>query len=984
MPTKTRSEKRKEQYSDFVKNLMNVLENKKAKKALQDLGNLMNEMGEYMVPGEDKTVTRDQLNDFMKRYVEIANKIADNQSINDEKELKKLQKIMGKDIKVFYEALSDSNAQSFNLAALFDQSRSIMINADSDNVTAIGGVTNTRLHIKSNDGEKEIDGFFTEHVKPFDEAEEKMAVIDQVAEGDEDIRKFLSYLFTLKQRNSEFLIQYATDQKVYDGYNMAVSVDKIGARMLYPDDKAFLEKYTKALKDSADRYFSNEFINRNSPEGQKIMNFIDKFTGPDAAEKMDKLVGLAHTHFLVDNKNSTLEVTGINKKSRIDKRNSAMYTFADMIGSKVIAPAHNMRVNMDGKIIKGTFMKTADGVDPNSAYDNEDILKVTNDSLEDSPELLRDCSDLMIIDYIMGNVDRHSNNFFLKLKKDPETGKVKVVGLQGIDNDTSCGTMTDRNAKKVLAFVDLNDIRIISRKTAEKVMALNPNTFRAMLAGFDLTKKEIDSAVKRLNEVKAAISNSRNLYQYKNKGEIIPNPQVPVLKIVDDDEFKYLSIKEHLNNKNRSSNGHSNLYTRLSNDAKNGIYYLNAIDKSTVILADSLKDVRNHVRNNIKDFEALHLEVVLAKNNNKDTEEYKNLVSAIEKFKTTLGQIGTKVDPFNTAPTRENVNKLKAATSEALFLATDYMTLIQDRIRLKEDTKKPVSKEERDHLESIRKCIDGLEDLHEKYGKFFTQLEKQDELISKKNEHVAKTMVELHAYKVDTPNRIEMPDSIEKLEADIKSDKIMTNAELADIRNNVKNPGKYTNVIIIEAINNDSREQYLKLMKDNMKAPGEKGLDENEKKALAEKIYANTVLKRICVSQKAIAETVARDPKLYDVLSEKMINHIRTQKNYDEGINKILDKISKDCECAKKAEEIKKSAEINGMNSITPEQEKVLEGVKHLNLLMKNGAGTSAEDKEFIKTYGNITRKIHNELIDVIQKSLNELSNAKQPKPHAL
>ena len=91
MPTRTRSEKRKEQYSDFVKNLMNVLENRKAKKALQDLGNLMNEMGEYMVPGEDKTVTRDQLNDFMKRYVEIANKIADNQSINDEKELKKLQ-----------------------------------------------------------------------------------------------------------------------------------------------------------------------------------------------------------------------------------------------------------------------------------------------------------------------------------------------------------------------------------------------------------------------------------------------------------------------------------------------------------------------------------------------------------------------------------------------------------------------------------------------------------------------------------------------------------------------------------------------------------------------------------------------------------------------------------------------------------------------------------------------------------------------------
>lgn len=150
-------------------------------------------------------------------------------------------------------------------------------------------------------------------------------------------------------------------------------------------------------------------------------------------------------------------------------------------------------VQADGAGVKGDF-RADDGI-KRECYLNVDYSK---------PAIQKGLSDLEVVDYITGQVDRHCGNIFV----DPTSGKVT-----GIDNDMA---FPEKNRALMSAEREFkgteNMPRIIDRSTADKIMSITPEALRSTLEGVKkpgtdttLSKQEIDGAVKRLMDLQAAI-----------------------------------------------------------------------------------------------------------------------------------------------------------------------------------------------------------------------------------------------------------------------------------------------------------------------------------------------------------------------------------------------------------------------------------------------------------------------------------------------
>lgn len=114
-------------------------------------------------------------------------------------------------------------------------------------------------------------------------------------------------------------------------------------------------------------------------------------------------------------------------------------------------------------------------------------------------ETQKGVSDLAVMDYLTGQVDRHARNMFI----DPETGKVT-----GIDNDMAFGTedYDEINSKNSLS--EMPDL--IDAGTAESLLDMDIDEFVDVLKGQKgdyghLSEKEIDEAKKRFTSLQAKV-----------------------------------------------------------------------------------------------------------------------------------------------------------------------------------------------------------------------------------------------------------------------------------------------------------------------------------------------------------------------------------------------------------------------------------------------------------------------------------------------
>lgn len=206
--------------------------------------------------------------------------------------------------------------------------------------------------------------------------------------------------------------------------------------------------------------------------------------------------------------------------SSVTDRNCAMSTMAGLLGIESVL-AHSEKVSLvhNGRKVDGCFMDTAEGYDGDKVdtKDNSNLLwkwvKQTEDEPLSKPKLsanaLREIANLEVLDYICGNVDRHTYNHMYKFKTD-EKGNVLLDGLVGIDNDNAFGK-DDMIHMGNQHNVGVKGLTILPRSTADKIMQLSGEKLRYMMADYGLSPKELAHAEHRLTAVQNRILNARRI-----------------------------------------------------------------------------------------------------------------------------------------------------------------------------------------------------------------------------------------------------------------------------------------------------------------------------------------------------------------------------------------------------------------------------------------------------------------------------------------
>ncbi|MBR6119523.1 MAG: hypothetical protein IKQ04_04305 [Oscillospiraceae bacterium] len=194
--------------------------------------------------------------------------------------------------------------------------------------------------------------------------------------------------------------------------------------------------------------------------------------------------------------------------SRMDNRNAAMSTVADLLGIRQTVPrARPMKlIRPDGTEVEGTFMAEAKGLDPlnlSKEADGIDYKALFGDDWDqkaDIGEAMHQLADLQVLDYICGNVDRHDKNLFYQFNRDK-----KICGVQAIDNDSGFGLLTLKGGEGRKELVGTDRMMAISRPMHRRLSQLSAASLRFALQGYGLSEGELDAACQRLEHLKSRL-----------------------------------------------------------------------------------------------------------------------------------------------------------------------------------------------------------------------------------------------------------------------------------------------------------------------------------------------------------------------------------------------------------------------------------------------------------------------------------------------
>ena len=251
--------------------------------------------------------------------------------------------------------------------------------------------------------------------------------------------------------------------------------------------------------DSRNKFI--EYLQKNGISGELL-----------DAEKDTKSFWNYISHVL-DTSRSGLRLQGVHTEiqrqglnSSINKRNNAMYDYAELLGFKdLICKSSSMTVIKGGKKLEGTFMVNAKGTD-HTKWDPR-LKKMGNRKIEFSGSAIRDLSNLQVMDYLCANIDRHPGNMFYELDySDPK--KLTIKGIQGIDNDASFGQYEHKQRTKGF-YSPLVDIKYMDSELVDKIMNLKPEDIDAKIRLAGLTSGEIQAAHDRLADLQQKIRDNK-------------------------------------------------------------------------------------------------------------------------------------------------------------------------------------------------------------------------------------------------------------------------------------------------------------------------------------------------------------------------------------------------------------------------------------------------------------------------------------------
>ena len=277
---------------------------------------------------------------------------------------------------------------------------------------------------------------------------------------------------------------------------------------------AALAKEGKAEEPTDDRKRALlEWIEENAKPKIENLDALSKEYGfwnyfIELADTSIKAHNLVNSHTHEDLHAQSLE-------GNINKRNNAMYDYAALLGeSEMIAKSSSMTLMSDKKKIHGSFMVNAKGVELDELYriaHNEYKTPHGNPrKLVLTGSALRDLSKLQTLDYLCGNTDRHAANMFYQYDVSAER-EVKIVGVQGIDNDDSFGTVNHKGKGTVKngRMSRIEDIMVMDSELAQEILSADSEKIENRLRLAELSADEIDAARERLSDLQKRLRSGK-------------------------------------------------------------------------------------------------------------------------------------------------------------------------------------------------------------------------------------------------------------------------------------------------------------------------------------------------------------------------------------------------------------------------------------------------------------------------------------------
>ena len=400
-----------------------------------------------------------------------------------------LQDVLGRDLQHLHGIQRQGNE---TLPTLIEQARTHSYNIDGQRLEKVGGNMSSRLgmSIPGPDGERR--GFFTESASRMTE-EEEMEQLKRAAIAKNPKMEALLADFDLDAYLN------AIDEGAFEDGVFDESVH-------FPESVGFM------------------FGNRES--FARMNEVYEDFNA------YRRQVNLIHNKYDIQNRGK------LGDNDRTDLRNCAMSTVADLLGMNgLLAHAEPVEItyteNGKRKTMKGSFMQSAEGEDPKRQVPGKGLLQPNAPLDSDTASLKQQLSDLQVLDYICGNIDRHVGNMFYKLD---ETDKAhpKLVGIQGIDNDASFSLRINSYNNMIAP----ENMTLIRRKTADLVMGLTPDMLKTMLRNFNLNQEQLDAVWTRTHELQQAIQAGKDFYRDKAANALVKHQ----LRVLEDEDFENFRI----------------------------------------------------------------------------------------------------------------------------------------------------------------------------------------------------------------------------------------------------------------------------------------------------------------------------------------------------------------------------------------------------------------------------------------------------------
>ena len=487
---------------------------------------------------QQEKLERKDYDELLKLYKEAIEEIDASMqkiSLSDTTEMRKnknkLRKTLAKDFRTFYELSKKSDEEiPEKLDDVFENSRAVTKTVDISEVKKDNsGGQHVRLVVPL--GNKKV---------YFSESEVSKRFFERLPELVENTKKNFG-------KSADFL---------KDEDNLAAI-------------RAFIDKGEEKLKDLRSGIRANSIadIKKNIEDNlracttihpQRVEKLLNSLNTPDRIMTFMDMMHAAGKMAFTDstNRDNGLPESGV----KMDKRNSAMSVVAELFGcGDVIAKSRNMNLVIKDKdktikTVKGTAMDECVGCDLYKMdYDSELYNRLSEDSLENNPKLVRQIADIQALDFICGNFDRHMGNIMYGFDKN---GKLLI---QGFDNDGSF-IASDKGFEGYKGgCIGPAMMGIVTKEMADKIKAIDENDFKLMLFGFDLNNEEVGYACSRLNTMKEVIAESEKIYANKPDGYLKDNCP----RIVEEKDLGKYSIKKDLAKRHGL---YYNMFSTLSTD----------------------------------------------------------------------------------------------------------------------------------------------------------------------------------------------------------------------------------------------------------------------------------------------------------------------------------------------------------------------------------------------------------------------------------